>query len=321
MKKIFSFALIFVMISALFIYLPLYVSATPVLDVFTPIIFYDEISHSGFYIRPDAAPILIHNSGDSTANISSVTVSDTEAFEIGGSGSTVEAGDYIITWTVQPKAGLKAGTYTAAVTVTYDGGATAEAEVSFTVKLPAPVYWDGIEIVPPYKTVYTEGEILDLTGLEVYSTSGIIYGDGTSVSTGKSKISDTGYSVDLAGKPLTVDDKYFVVSVGGGFPMSRKFEITVNPKLEILSVTQNIDTYDEVKVELNRCYEDAAALIVAVYGGGKLLCVKSEALTSDYTIFVNINIPENADTIKAMIWKDLFAICPLCDAFSVSHIK
>ena len=84
------------------------------------------------YTQPVAQDITITSSGNWQSTITGVTVSGTD-FTIGGSGSTVAAGDSISTWTVQPTAGLAAGSYTATITVTYNDGATATAPVSFTV--------------------------------------------------------------------------------------------------------------------------------------------------------------------------------------------
>ena len=84
------------------------------------------------YTQPEAKAITITSSGNSDAAISGVTV-DNASFTIGGSGSTVPAGESITTWTIRPAAGLADGTYTATITVAYDGGATATAQVSFTV--------------------------------------------------------------------------------------------------------------------------------------------------------------------------------------------
>jgi uncharacterized repeat protein (TIGR02543 family) len=100
------------------------------------------------YTRPDAAALTIANSGNSTANISTVIVSPETAFEINGSDLTVDPGDEIDTWTIQPKAGLSAGTYNAAITVTYNGTVqtTATANVSFTV--------NAVVIPPPATDTY-----------------------------------------------------------------------------------------------------------------------------------------------------------------------
>ena len=84
------------------------------------------------YAQPEAKAITISNTGNSDAAISDVTV-DNASFVIGGSGSSVPAGGSISTWTIRPAAGLAAGTHTATITVAYNDGATATAQVSSTV--------------------------------------------------------------------------------------------------------------------------------------------------------------------------------------------
>lgn len=84
------------------------------------------------YTRPAAQSIIITNSSNFNATISTVTVSGT-AFEIGGIGGTVPANSSISTWTIQPKAGLGVGNYSETITVTYDNGQTATDLVYFTV--------------------------------------------------------------------------------------------------------------------------------------------------------------------------------------------
>ena len=86
----------------------------------------------GYNVRPAAKNISIVSSGNTNAAIESVDISGT-AFEISGGGDTVASGRSIDTWTVQPVLGLSADTYTETITVTYDNGATAIANVSFTV--------------------------------------------------------------------------------------------------------------------------------------------------------------------------------------------
>ena len=83
--------------------------------------------------QPDAKPITIQSVGNTDATIETVSVSG-DAFTIGGGGDTVEAGKAIDTWTIQPKAGLSAGTHTATITVTYNNSLTATVEISFTVE-------------------------------------------------------------------------------------------------------------------------------------------------------------------------------------------
>jgi hypothetical protein len=101
---------------------------------------FDGISYGD--ARPEAKSITITNSGTAAANVSSLTLSGTgaKAFTLGGSGSTVSAGGSIATRTVQPAAALGAGTHTATITVSYDNGRTAAAQVSITITKAIPAY-------------------------------------------------------------------------------------------------------------------------------------------------------------------------------------
>ena len=92
------------------------------------------------YTQPDAQPITITSTGNTAATISSVTLSgDVDAFTLNRTdGTTIAAGTTDNTsYTIQPVAGLSAGTYTATITVTYNDGATVTAQVSFTVEQPS----------------------------------------------------------------------------------------------------------------------------------------------------------------------------------------
>jgi Synergist-CTERM protein sorting domain-containing protein len=81
-----------------------------------------------------AKTIIINNTGNAAASNVVVTVSPTTAFTVAGSGSSVPAaGGSINTWTIKPIDGLSANTYTATITVTYDGGATPSASVTAPV--------------------------------------------------------------------------------------------------------------------------------------------------------------------------------------------
>ena len=96
------------------------------------------------------------------------------------------------------------------------------------------ICWDGWDIVPPHKTVYVEGEILDLTGLEFYWAGGIVYTDGTSEFSYRSRVPDSELTVDLAGKPLTLSDTCVWVKASYSHPFfsglnSVSFNITVLP--------------------------------------------------------------------------------------------
>ena len=83
-----------------------------------------------------AKSLSIQNAGGTTATITSVTV-DSASFVVNDNGSShIDAGASDTSWNVTPVAGLAAGTYTAKVTVSYDGG-TAEATVTLTVTATA----------------------------------------------------------------------------------------------------------------------------------------------------------------------------------------
>lgn len=94
------------------------------------------------YAQPEGSSLVLTSSGNSRAEIVSVTVDNAEAFEIVGSGQYVEAGGSLSSYTVRPRTGLEAGGYAATVTVTYKGGEsysgsdtfTVEADVAFTVE-------------------------------------------------------------------------------------------------------------------------------------------------------------------------------------------
>ena len=93
------------------------------------------------YTRPAAQALTIANSGNSDATVSSVALTgDTTAFVLNKTdGCTIAAGTTDqTTYTIQPAAGLSPGTYSATITVTYNGGAIATANVQFTVDA-APV--------------------------------------------------------------------------------------------------------------------------------------------------------------------------------------
>ena len=92
------------------------------------------------YTQLEAKAITIASTGSSAATISGAALSGTgaDAFTLNRTdGATIAAGATDdTTYTIQPKAGLDAGEYAATVTVTYNGGATAAADVRFTVCVP-----------------------------------------------------------------------------------------------------------------------------------------------------------------------------------------
>ncbi|HOG01916.1 MAG: hypothetical protein BWY35_00845 [Firmicutes bacterium ADurb.Bin248] len=103
------------------------------------------------YAPVAAKPITIANTGNWQADIASVALGDTARFILGGSGPNVPKGGSISSWTVRPADNLPEGTYTTAITVTYNGGKTATAQVSFTVNSLYPQktlsdYYSGVTV-------------------------------------------------------------------------------------------------------------------------------------------------------------------------------
>ena len=89
------------------------------------------------YNVPEAQPIIVANPGTVAAVIESVTLSggDVEAFTLSRStGGRVSAGlTDNKTWTVRPVSKLETGDYSATVTLRFEGGASAELNLSFRV--------------------------------------------------------------------------------------------------------------------------------------------------------------------------------------------
>lgn len=107
----------------------------PLLGIVVPT--FDEVVVG--YEQPAAAALSITNTGSAGATITGVTSSDPARFIVNTNGSSqIAAGATDTSWTIQPAAGLAAGTYGATVTVTYDGGKTVSSTVSFVVKESAP---------------------------------------------------------------------------------------------------------------------------------------------------------------------------------------
>ena len=109
------------------------------------------------YERPEAKAITISNTGDADAEITSVEVDNTEAFEISGSGTTVGSNDSIDTYTIQPKEGLSAGIYNGTITVKYDNNKTATYDISFVVTEKAVVGESKLNVIAPSFSSVEEG--------------------------------------------------------------------------------------------------------------------------------------------------------------------
>lgn len=87
------------------------------------------------YAQPAPQEISIRNTGSAEATISSVTLAgaNPDCFTVEEGNATVAASGTNTSYQIQPHVGLEAGTYSAQIVVTYDGGNTATADVIFLV--------------------------------------------------------------------------------------------------------------------------------------------------------------------------------------------
>ena len=86
------------------------------------------------YSVPAAKNFTVSNTGsaDVTVNSAALIGKNPDAFILGGTVTAIKAGE-TAAYSVQPAGNLTQGTYAATLVVTYDGGKTAQADVSFTV--------------------------------------------------------------------------------------------------------------------------------------------------------------------------------------------
>ena len=90
-----------------------------------------------------------------------------------------------------------------------------------------------LEINPPDKTEYIEGEYINTKGLEIYETAGLKYSDGSTRTTYRKKVEPS--EIDLNNKPLSVDNKSVTVKVWSeklSAEISGSFNIVVHPPIK-----------------------------------------------------------------------------------------
>jgi uncharacterized repeat protein (TIGR02543 family) len=108
---------------------------TPNLMLEPAYISFDSVTFG--YSQPAARTIAIKNTGTGEAVVSEIVLNDSTAFILDGNLTPTIDINGTAEITVQPQTGLIAGTYSTTITVSYDGGEPATANVSFTV---IPVY-------------------------------------------------------------------------------------------------------------------------------------------------------------------------------------
>ena len=201
---------------------------------------------------------------------------------------------------------------------------------------PVSVYeFSGVlEIVPPYKTEYTEGEFLDINGLEIYETAGTLYSDGSKTITSKRLMNfSEGVIVDLIDKPLSCEDKYVTVmtrSSTAGFVVIGQFEIVVHSKwpYEIGEISicddymnmMNENLAVDVEVEKLKNWDTSVTIFAAVYDmDEKMIGLDSVQanldLNSKSTLTFYIPTKEKAvGKVKAYVWDTMEGMQPLAES-------
>jgi hypothetical protein len=108
-----------------------------------------------------AKSIAVRSSGNTDATITSVASSSAD-FIITPGNSTVPKGGENTSYTVRPAENLGVGVHTATITFNYNGGRTATAQVSFSVREATPDI--GIDFVNEQLTNLTQGAVYTVNG-------------------------------------------------------------------------------------------------------------------------------------------------------------
>ena len=201
---------------------------------------------------------------------------------------------------------------------------------------PAPIiYWDGMDLDPPNKTEYIEGEFLDITGLKAYEASGVTYSDGTREVTYRKEAPIL--KIDLLDKPLSCSDTKVMVTAAigifgaGNTIMSCPFDIIVRPdyayeigEISIGKSTTNNDELDvNVDVEKLKDIDSSVSIFAAAYDKNGALIGMDNTQTNlvlHQESTFTFHIPTNGNTVgsvKAYVWDALDTMNPQAEAKSL----
>lgn len=201
---------------------------------------------------------------------------------------------------------------------------------------PAPIiYWDGMDLDPPNKTEYIEGEFLDITGLKAYEASGVTYSDGTREVTYRKEAPIL--KIDLLDKPLSCSDTKVMVTAAigifgaGNIIMSCPFDIIVRPdyayEIGEISIGKSTTNSEElavnVDVEKLKDIDASVCIFAAAYDkNGALIGMDNTQANLDLhqESTFTFHIPTNGNTVgsvKAYIWDALDTMNPQAEAKSL----
>ena len=203
---------------------------------------------------------------------------------------------------------------------------------------PGPITYNdgGMELIPPNKTEYIEGEFLDITGLKANEISFIMYSDGSIKITYRKEAPIL--KIDLFDKPLSCSDTKVMVtaSIGvhgiGGIPVDRTFDIIVRPdyayEIGEISIgkspTSNEELAVNVDVEKLKDVDTSVCIFAAAYDkNGALIGMDNTQANPDLhqKSTFTFHIPTNGNSVgsvKAYIWDSLDTMNPQAEVKSLN---
>ena len=201
---------------------------------------------------------------------------------------------------------------------------------------PAPIiYWDGMDLDPPNKTEYIEGEFLDITGLKAYEASGVTYSDGTREVTYRKEAPIL--KIDLLDKPLSCSDTKVMVTAAigifgaGNTIMSCPFDIIVRPdyayEIGEISIGKSTTSSEELAVNVNveklKDIDSSVCIFAAAYDkNGVLIGMDNTQANPDLhqESTFTFHIPTNGNSVgsvKAYVWDAFNTMNPQAEAKSL----
>ncbi len=202
---------------------------------------------------------------------------------------------------------------------------------------PEPITYNdgGMELIPPNKTEYIEGDFLDITGLKANEISFIMYSDGSIKITYRKEAPTL--KIDLLDKPLSCSDTKVMVtaSIGvhgiGGIPVDRTFDIIVRPdyayEISEISIGKSPTSSEELAVNVNveklKDIDSSVCIFAATYDkNGALIGMDNTQANPDLhqKSTFTFHIPTNgnaAGSVKVYVWDALDTMNPQAEAKSL----
>ena len=202
---------------------------------------------------------------------------------------------------------------------------------------PGPITYNdgGMELIPPNKTEYIEGEFLDITGLKANEISFIMYSDGSIKITYRKEAPIL--KIDLLDKPLSCSDTKVTVTArigvhgSWGIPVDRTFDIIVRPdytyEIGEISIGKSTTSSEELAVNVNveklKDIDSSVCIFAAAYDkNGVLIGMDNTQANPDLhqESTFTFHIPTNGNSVgsvKAYVWDAFDTMNPQAEAKSL----